>query len=419
MSNKFVVGLFCILIFVTSFDIVFYENLPLPIIYSFLKVIDEVFIAIFFVIMFSRKRKKNTKILYLLTILAIIGFIGNIQSHSSIKVAILGVFSTVKPILLYWCLTQFDFEWINLKMFCRYIIVIFPLAFFSYILDIFIPSFRYDIGIVAQAEEIRMGLRSLGGLFNRFTNATMYALLFFLIYKYYYPSKIAKFKVIFADFMIISSLKVKDILGFVIARAFGCFHRFKMGYMVIIGVIFVGLFALYATLMPEHYTNYFESDEDSNVARVVLNYTSLKIAVDKFPFGVGYGLYASPTSQQIESPIYENYGIDMVYGLSYEHDNGVFMADVFWPMILGETGILGIIVYICILYCVFGCYIKNFLKDTSNPCYVMPAFLFIVYLCISIGKPVFAGPPHALVLWGIAGIFYSLKDKPFNLNIKK
>lgn len=63
---------------------------------------------------------------------------------------------------------------------------------------------------------------------------------------------------------------------------------------------------MYQSFMPEHYDQYFNSDDDGNVARVVLVYTSFRILIDNMPFGVGFGMFASPTSQQIESPIYQN-----------------------------------------------------------------------------------------------------------------
>lgn len=412
MRNKFLIYSYFVTLLVTTFDIVFDENIPLPSFYSAIKMWDELYIGILFVFtLLYKKKKRNNYLLLLLGILLVVGIIGNISYHSSIKTIILGAYSTLKPILLCWSFSQYNFSWADFHKFKKLICSIFPLVFVSYILDLLIPTFRYDIGIVAQAEEVRMGLRSLGGLFNRFTAATMYALLFFLFYKYY--DKKHKWRIIFADFMFFSAMKIKDILGFLLARSFTLFKKFKIKYIVITAVFLYILILIYAQLMPEHYNEYFNSGEDGNIARVVLGYTSLSIMVDKFPFGTGWGLFASPTSQQIESPIYAEYGINNVYGLSYEHDNGVFMSDTFWPMIFGELGFLGTALYIYILWNVFSPFLKGFFKDTSNKNFIMPAFIFITFLGISIGKPVFSGPPHCLLVWGIAGIFYSLKNKNY------
>lgn len=59
------------------------------------------------------------------------------------------------------------------------------------------------------------------------------------------------------------------------------------------------------------------------------------------------------------------------------------MSDTFWPMIFGETGLLGTLVYLIILYKAFGLYVKGFLKDTSDKRYVMPAFSLLFFRLIS------------------------------------
>lgn len=415
MKNRKIILSFYILLFVTSFDILFDENFQYPTVYSILKVFDELYIGFFFIIAIFKNKQREFKTLVFIFILFLIGTVGNIKNHSAFTTVILGAYSTIKPMLLYWSLAQYNFVWKDFHKLRKLICAIFPLVVVSYILDLAIPSFRSDIGIISQAVEIRMGLRSIGGFFNRFTVATLYALLFYIFYKFYDKDKVSKIKIFFSDFMFLASFKIKDILGFMLARSFYLFKRFKAKYIVIIASIIYLLFLLYANLMPEHYNEYFNSGEDSNVARVVLSYTSIRILKDYFPFGVGWGLFASPTSQQIQSPIYARYGIDDIYGLSYQNDNGVFMSDTFWPMILGETGFLGTIVYLYILYLVFWPFVSNFFIDNRDRKYIMPAFLFIAFLGFSVGKPVFTGPPHSLVLWGFAGLFYSLKNTTYEV----
>lgn len=413
MKNKKIIFSFYLLILVTSFDILLDENYSMPTFYSYVKMFDELYVGIFFLLALSKQNKRELNLLKWICFLFLAGMIGNIRNHSALTTIILGAYSTIKPILLFWCLAQYDFVWADFHKLRKLICTIFPLVLVSYILDLLIPTFRSDIGIVAQAVEIRMGMRSLGGLFNRFTVATLYALMFFVFFKFYDNTKKRKLKILFSDFMFFSSFKIKDILGFMLARSFYLFKRFKVKYIIITASLIYLLFLLYSTLMPEHYNEYFNSGEDSNVARVVLSYTSMKIMADNFPFGVGWGLFGSPTSQQIQSPIYARYGIDTVYGLSYRYDDGVFMSDTFWPMIFGETGFLGTLIYIFILYKVFWPFVSKFFNNNHDRKYIMPSFLFIAFLGFSIGKPVFTGPPHSLVLWGFAGLFYSLKYKKY------
>ena len=414
-QSKFLAISFFLVLIVTSFDIIFEENIPLPQFYSLIKLCDEAYIAILFLFTIVFHNKYNRIVLVFTGILFLVGLFGNIASNSSLAAIFLGFFSTMKPVLLFWCFCQYDFSWQDFHLFKKLVCLLFPFVVISYLLDIAFSSFRSDIGIVSQAVEIRMGVRSLGGFFNRFTVATMYALLFFVIFRFY-SKKVVKWKILFVDFMFLSSLKMKDILGFLLARSFHIFKKFKAKYIVWVSVGVYALFLLYASLLPEHYNEYFNTGEDGNVARVVLGFTSLRIMMDRFPLGVGWGMFGSPTSQQLDSPVYSNYGIDNVYGLSSDFNN--FMADTFWPMIFGETGVMGTILYCIILYKCFYPFLKRFFKDTHDLRFLMPSFLFIAYVGFSIGKPVFSGPPHSLVLWGIAGMFYSLSKKDYEFERK-
>lgn len=415
-KNNLLLWSFFLLLIVTEFDLIFEENIPIPDVYSFLKAFDEVYVVLLFLYTICKKRGvlKNIIVLKVVLLFSVIGLIGNIFHHTSVIVAMMGLYTTIKPILLFWTLCQYDFEWNEFLHFLRLFGLLFPLIVLSYVCDIFIPSFRSDIGIVSQAVDIRMGMRSLGGLFNRFTNGILFALVYYVGYGFYLNA--ARWKCFFAAFMIVASLKVKDIAGFCFGNLFLFFHRFKKKNVIVVAAVLVALFNIYAVVMPDHYAHYFESGDDSNVARVVLNRTSIMILKDCFPFGVGHGMFASPISRQQKSPVYSEYHIDNVYGLNFQRDGGVFMTDTFWPMILGETGFLGTLCYILILYIVFMPFIKGFFKNTRDRRYIFPAFLFFVFLMTSLGKPVFNGPPHCFVLWGIAGIFHSLSAKVYEKN---
>ncbi len=403
-----------LLLMVTSFDVIFLENIPSPQIYSVIKLADELYIIVLFsfTLLSKKGRIPNEKLLLMVFLFCVMGFVGNARSQSTVKVALLGAFTTIKPILLFWSMSQYDFEWKHFYNFIKKFNFIFPLIVVSYIFDFFIPSFRRSIGIISQAEDIRMGMRSLGGLFNKFTNGILFALIYYISYRFYLRS--AKWKYYFAAFMVIASFKIKDIFGFFVGNTLLSFHQFKKRYLVVIAIGLMALFNVYATLMPEHYGAYIGNKDRSNIARVVLYETSLKIIVDEFPFGVGHGMYASPISQQYKSDIYRKYGIDDVYGLSYrKNDDGAFMTDTFWPMIIGETGFIGTVLYALILLYCFYPSVKGFFSNSRDLKYVFPAFLFFVFLLTSLGKPVFNGPPHCLVIWGFAGIFKSLQKKEY------
>lgn len=405
-------SLFFILILVSSFAIIFDENIPIPIVSRAVNLFDEVFVVLFFIYTLIRKRGyfRNLTVAKLLLSFIIWGVLCGLKEHESLTILLLGAFSTTKAILFYWCLSQFNFKWKDFLSFLKRFDFLFVISLVSYLLDLFFPSFRYDIGIVAQAEDIRGGMRSLGGFYNRFTVATMFGMLLYIYYFYYSPrTQFNIIKAVISLGFIITTIKVKDILGVIMAVQSKRVLNIKIHYIIVTVISAVFAFLLYAKFLPEHFESYTNPDND-NIARVVENVTSVRIANDYIPFGVGFGRFASPVSVNNHySPVYRQYGIDKVYGIRQEPDGRVLFAyDLFWPMILGETGYLGLLLYLLILYFTFKKYIGIFKKSPTSRRAIFPIYLLVFFMMCSLGKPVFAGPPHAFLFWGIAGVFYSL-----------
>lgn len=89
-------------------------------------------------------------------------------------------------------------------------------------------------------------------------------------------------------------------------------------------------------------------------ARPALYIVSIEIARDYFPIGSGFGTFASTISGEYYSPLYYKYGIQNVSGL--EKTLGYkYIADTFWPYIIGQLGVLGSIFY----FMCFGTVIKS------------------------------------------------------------
>ena len=75
-------------------------------------------------------------------------------------------------------------------------------------------------------------------------------------------------------------------------------------------------------------------------ARPALYLVGLRIVRDFFPIGSGFGTFASSLSGEYYSSLYGNYGISGVMGLTQTDYS--YMADVFWPYIYGQLGVLGL-----------------------------------------------------------------------------
>lgn len=76
-------------------------------------------------------------------------------------------------------------------------------------------------------------------------------------------------------------------------------------------------------------------------ARAALIDGGLSLAAQYFPFGAGFGRYASATAASIYSPEYGPLGFEYIYGLGSADDGGMFLNDTQWPAILGESGWIG------------------------------------------------------------------------------
>ena len=94
------------------------------------------------------------------------------------------------------------------------------------------------------------------------------------------------------------------------------------------------------------FRHYFVDTEDE-AARTLFYIYAIKNYIDFFPFGSGYGTYATEAAARFYSPLYYKYGFAYVRGLSpesYRTDHN-YLNDTFYP-ILSQFGIVGTLLYI-------------------------------------------------------------------------
>ena len=121
-------------------------------------------------------------------------------------------------------------------------------------------------------------------------------------------------------------------------------------------------------------------------ARSILLHVGISLSMQFFPFGAGLGTFGTAAAQKYYSPVYSSYGIDNIYG--FRSDNPLYLTDTFWPAVVGETGVIGLILYICLIFCIF----KHFYKKLSinNLSRFLIIYVFITLICSSIATSVFA-----------------------------
>lgn len=135
--------------------------------------------------------------------------------------------------------------------------------------------------------------------------------------------------------LLLGDQRIRDIAKKAFSRV-----KFSVSKMKLVGVVcLLGIIAfLLGKSKIEEYLFY-----GIYAARPAMYIVGFKIANDFFPFGSGFGTFASSLSTESYSKIYGMYGISNVLGLV--EGDAVFAADVFWPCIYGQFGILGFSLY--------------------------------------------------------------------------
>ena len=81
--------------------------------------------------------------------------------------------------------------------------------------------------------------------------------------------------------------------------------------------------------------------------RLLFYSTSIRLATTYFPLGVGSGMFGSTMARIYYSPLYMDLGWNKYWGFSLYGDAN-FLNDNFWPMVIGQYGILSLLVVLMI-----------------------------------------------------------------------
>lgn len=151
---------------------------------------------------------------------------------------------------------------------------------------------------------------------------------------------------------------------------------------------------------------YFFSSIQSDSARYQLLMASIEVAKDHFPLGSGFGTFASYYSGLSYSPLYEIYGLTNVNGLRQGATS--FVSDSFWPMVIGQTGFVGMVAFILAIVMLFKTIQK--IRQVSLS-YYASALCGMCYLLIaSMAESAFVHPlavPIAMMI----GLMLSQNDR--------
>lgn len=322
--------------------------------------------------------KNNKKILVSVLALIIIGIIGNLKTdYQTMIPALKDAVCVLKGIITYvfipLCLSNLNLDEYLTTM-NNHLKFITGLVFLTVIANLLFDIFPYY--------EIRFGIKSQQIFFTHPTYLASFSVIIIILLSVNLREHEENKKYIILMLLVLAStLRFKSIafIPIYMCLYYIVFKKQRKLQLLDVGILCVlgGVFAI--SQVMEYFNN-------PDWARNVLTMNSLNIAKDNFPIGTGFGTYASWASGESYSNIYYDYNISTTWGIS--PDFYEFIADTFWPMIIGQFGVLGLGIYIYILLRIY----KNIINN-DNLDYYFGQILALLYLIIlSIAEASFSGP---------------------------
>lgn len=354
--------------------------------YPKLKYMDEVFfiVTVCEILILSINNKKlfnktENEILILMIFLFFVGVIGNLNSRllNDKMGLVTDIISTFKVFISYYWIRKFklthnDWEEIIIilaKIFRIIIFIMFTFYILSYI-------FKFNM-----LYEIRFGLSSYRFMFDNPGNFSkvFYIIIPLLSIDLYFDRKKAFYKkTVIALSLILwcSTLRTRAIVFSIcyILFAFWFFYLRKNHKQIklinVLPIIIIGLIIGWEQLLF-----YFTNETQTRFQLLKYGLVTLK---DYFPIGAGFGVYGSDVAVSNYSLLYYKYGFKNIYGMGLIHTN--FLNDNYWPMIMGQFGIMGIIIVIILLFKLFKMNLNNLKK---NDYYYFSTVILIGFLLLS------------------------------------
>ncbi len=298
-------------------------------------------------------------------LIAIIGLLGNMNYRllNQIFPILIDVISIFKVFLVFYWIRMRRLEtkdWDSVVIILAKIIRFFLLI----MLITYIVSYYIDLGMLG---EVRYGLKSYQFWFNNPGNFSklFYFIIPLLTIDLYYKKTINKMIYIGIALFIWGTTLRSRAIAFIacyVLLSFWFFRLRKRKYKVKI-IQFLPISLIGVILGWDQFIYYFTNENQARYQLMKYGIVTLK---EYFPLGAGFGTYGSDVAVNYYSPLYTKYGFDKIYGMGYLHTN--FLNDNYWPMIMGQFGLIGTILIIYILYSIYNLSFKC-LKNNEIFCF--------------------------------------------------
>ncbi len=177
-------------------------------------------------------------------------------------------------------------------------------------------------------------------------------------------------------------------------KAYGAMLVFVVLYYIIVHkkvqtkVRYILYMAVPVVLLAWDKIYYYYIQGQNKYPKSIMTNVSLKIAKDYFPIGTGFGTFGSTYAANQYSPVYYMYGIAENNVLGAESKR--YLTDVFWPILFGETGILGTILYCGLILILFIQIQRVYYYNKKK--YMLLIFMFVFMLITTFSEAGFMQP---------------------------
>jgi hypothetical protein len=171
------------------------------------------------------------------------------------------------------------------------------------------------------------------------------------------------------------------------------FKRKKVWFTVL-GSVIAAFFVGYDQII----TTFFTSGRFS--PRSILMKDSIDLMINHFPLGTGFGTFATVAARDYYSPLYTNLGYQAYRGMN--SIDTMFLSDSFWPSIIAQFGIMGIILFVVLVISLFKRGIKVFSQNNTAG---FSMIMILVYMLVtSLAESAFFNP-GAFLMFLLYGMF--------------
>lgn len=173
--------------------------------------------------------------------------------------------------------------------------------------------------------------------------------------------------------------------------------RITLALLVILGLLLI------IVAWDKVYFYYIEGARpEHDYARARLFKTAGEIARDYFPLGTGWGTYASHYAEKYYSPVYYIYKISEHGELGFR--NRLYLKDAYWPIVLGETGVIGTAAVMLVIVWLFQ---KIQILWTADKRKYLVGIMIWVYMLITTVEETGFQQPVLMCLAGLLGAVLS------------